>query len=88
MPASCGVHLQPLPTVVLSVSVRGKVCGHVFLGNDPNLRYLRTWAPTYRREAWFRALTDHSVSDWSFAEELSTTFLLERACAAYTLFRC
>lgn len=34
-----------------------------FLGSDPNLQILRAWAPTYRREAWFRALADHSVSD-------------------------
>ena len=56
-----------------------------FLGSDPNLKRLRAWAPTYRREAWFRALADHSVSDLSFAEELSATFLLERR-ARHTLF--
>ena len=56
-----------------------------FLGSDPNLKRLRAWAPTYRREAWFRALADHGVSDLSFAEELSATFLLERR-ARHTLF--
>ena len=49
-----------------------------FLGNDPNLKNLRAWAPTYRREAWFRALTDHGVSDLSFAEQLSNIFISER----------
>ena len=56
-----------------------------FLGSDPNLKRLRTWASTYRREAWFSALADHGVSDLSFAEELSATFLLERR-ARHTLF--
>ena len=49
-----------------------------FLGDDPNLKLLRTWAPTYRRETWFRALADHGVSDLSFAEQLSDIFLFER----------
>ena len=49
-----------------------------FLGSDPNLKKLHTWAPTYRREAWFRALTDHGVKDLSFAKQLSDVFLSER----------
>ena len=49
-----------------------------FLGNDPNLKRLRAWAPTYRREAWFRALADYGVSDSSFAEQLAAIFLSER----------
>ena len=49
-----------------------------FLGEDPNLKCLRTWAPTYRRETWFRALADHGISDLRFAEQLSDIFLLER----------
>ena len=56
-----------------------------FLGNDPNLKSLRMWAPTYRRETWFRALADHSVSDVSFAEQLSTAFMSERR-ARHILF--
>ena len=56
-----------------------------FLGSDPNLKRLCAWAPTYRREAWFRALADHGVNDLSFAEELSATFLLERR-TRHTLF--
>ena len=56
-----------------------------FLGNDPNLKSLRTWAPTYRREAWFRALADHGVSDVSFADQLSTAFMSERR-ARHVLF--
>ncbi len=49
-----------------------------FLGNDSNLKNLRMWAPTYRRETWFRAIADHGISDVSFAEQLSTTFMSER----------
>ena len=49
-----------------------------FLGKDPNLKRLRAWAPTYRREAWFRALAEYGVSDPPFAEQLSSTFMSER----------
>ena len=49
-----------------------------FLGNDPNLKSLRAWASTYRREAWSRALADHGVNDLSFAKRLSDVFLSER----------
>ena len=56
-----------------------------FLGNNPNLKILRMWAPTYRRETWFRALADHVVSDVSFAEQLSITFMSERR-ARHILF--
>ena len=50
----------------------------LFLGSDPNLKTLRAWAPTYRREAWSRALADHGVNDSGFAERLSAIFWLER----------
>lgn len=49
-----------------------------FLGDDPTLKRLRTWAPTYRREAWSRALADYGVKDLRFSEQLSTTFMSER----------
>lgn len=49
-----------------------------FLGSDPNLKRLCAWAPTYRREAWFRALADHGINDLLFAEQLSGIFLIER----------
>ena len=49
-----------------------------FFGDDPTLKKLHAWAPTYRREAWFRALTDHGVNDLSFAERLSDVFSSER----------
>ena len=56
-----------------------------FLGDDPNLKNLRTWAPTYRRETWSRALADHGVNDLSYAERLSGVFLVERR-KRHTLF--
>lgn len=49
-----------------------------FLGNDPNLKRLRRWAPVYRRETWFRALADYNVQDLPFAEQLSAIFISER----------
>ena len=50
----------------------------LFLGDDPTLKKLHAWAPTYRREAWCRALTDHGLNDLSFAERLSDVFSSER----------
>ena len=49
-----------------------------FLGDDPTLEKLHAWAPTYRREAWDRALTDHGVNNLAFAEWLSDVFASER----------
>jgi putative hydrolase of the HAD superfamily len=49
-----------------------------FLGDEPNLRALRAWAPTYRRESWTRALVEHGIDDLPFAERLSETFPRER----------
>ena len=56
-----------------------------FLGSDSNLKRLRAWAPTYRRETWFRALIDYGISDLSFAEQLSDIFMSERR-ARHTRF--
>ncbi len=49
-----------------------------FLGGDPNLKILREWAPTYRREAWSRALAEYGVCDVPFAEQLAAGFQEER----------
>ena len=49
-----------------------------FSGDDPNLKVLHQWAPTYRREAWERALADQNVCDLSFAEQLAAVFPVER----------
>lgn len=49
-----------------------------FEGNNPNIRWLREWSPTYRREAWRHALADQQVDDADLAEELGERFAAER----------
>ncbi len=49
-----------------------------FLGDDPNLKTLREWAPAYRREAWSRALAEHGITDVPLADELAEAFQDER----------
>lgn len=49
-----------------------------FTGADPNLRFLHAWAPTYRRDAWTRALATHGINDGEFAAELADAFIVER----------
>ena len=49
-----------------------------FLGDDPHLKALREFAPTYRRDSWTRALADQGVDDAGFGEELAETFREER----------
>jgi putative hydrolase of the HAD superfamily len=49
-----------------------------FEGEEPNMRALRTWSPTYRREAWRLGLVDEGIDDIALAEELAERFPLER----------
>ena len=42
------------------------------------MRWLRAWAPTYRREAWRLALAEQGVEDAALAEELGERFARER----------
>ncbi len=49
-----------------------------FEGEHPDVRALRDWSPTYRREAWSRALADQEVEDGQLAEELAERFIVER----------
>ena len=49
-----------------------------FTGDTPELRKLRAWAPTYRREAWRHALAHHGVNDPAYAEHLAERFRHER----------
>ncbi|HEY5196005.1 MAG TPA: HAD family hydrolase [Solirubrobacteraceae bacterium] len=49
-----------------------------FEGDDESVSALRAWSPTYRREAWTRALADARVHDDPLAEELGETFGVER----------
>lgn len=50
-----------------------------FEGQGDRFAFLRGWAPTYRRDAWARALADVGVSDPAFAEEISRHYQAERA---------
>jgi len=45
-----------------------------FHGADENLRFLRDWAPTYRRQSWHGALRKLGIDDVDFAAELAETF--------------
>ncbi len=49
-----------------------------FEGEQPDVRWLREWAPRYRREAWNLALADQGVHDPMLAEELGERYGTER----------
>lgn len=49
-----------------------------FAGEDENLVWLRNWSPTYRFEAWSRALKDLSVDDKKLAQMLADEFVETR----------
>lgn len=49
-----------------------------FEGDDANVRSLREWSPTYRRETWILALAEQGVNDVALAEELGQRFAIER----------
>jgi phosphoserine phosphatase len=49
-----------------------------FEGDAPDVRALREWSPTYRRESWGLALTDQGVDDPALAAELAERFGEER----------
>jgi putative hydrolase of the HAD superfamily len=49
-----------------------------FEGDDDNARWLRHWAPRYRRETWRAALADHGADEPELAAELGERFAAER----------
>jgi putative hydrolase of the HAD superfamily len=49
-----------------------------FEGDDPTVRALRSWAPTYRQRSWKAALADQGVHDDDLAEQLGELFGIER----------
>ena len=55
-------------------------------GETPELAQLRVWAPTYRREAWARALADCRINDHTLAEALAATFFLHERPARHAVF--
>ena len=48
-----------------------------FEGEEPNVQWLRKWAPRYRREVWNLALADQGVQDPMLAEELGEKYDIE-----------
>lgn len=49
-----------------------------FEGDDLDVRALREWSPTYRRDAWGLALADQGIDDTALAAELAERFGEER----------
>lgn len=49
-----------------------------FEGDHPDVRALRQWSPTYRRESWRLALADQGVDDARLADDLADRFGTER----------
>lgn len=49
-----------------------------FDGEDENLKILRSWTPTYRKQAWHNTLLESGVDDIEFAEYLSNEFQKQR----------
>jgi putative hydrolase of the HAD superfamily len=45
-----------------------------FTGEDPNLKALRNWSPTYRYKSWQTALRRHGIDDTRLAAELAEIF--------------
>jgi putative hydrolase of the HAD superfamily len=56
-----------------------------FDGEEPDVRRLRAWSPTYRYEAWRLALADQGIDDASLARDLGDRFITERR-ARYEVF--
>jgi len=48
-----------------------------FEGEEPEVQWLRKWAPRYRREVWNLALADQGVHDQMLAEELGEKYDIE-----------
>jgi putative hydrolase of the HAD superfamily len=49
-----------------------------FEGDNENLRILRDWAPSYRRNSWLEALAIHGIRDDELAHEMAETFPIHR----------
>ena len=49
-----------------------------FEGDNENLNILRSWTPTYRKQAWYNTLLESGIDDIEFAEFLSLEFPKQR----------
>jgi len=45
-----------------------------FYGEDENMKILRSWVPTYRKQAWHNTLLESGIDDPDFAQYLSEEF--------------
>ncbi|MFN6474538.1 MAG: HAD family hydrolase [Nostoc sp. SerVER01] len=45
-----------------------------FIGNDPNLKFIRERIPTYKYEVWSNALAEFQINDSIFVQELVDLF--------------
>ncbi len=61
----------------IGISSREGLWG-AFTGDEPNLNILREWIPSYRIDAWTRALADVGIDDPAMARELADFFLADR----------
>lgn len=72
-------HKSPERPYVVSIGISSweALWAH-FEGDNENLRILRAWAPTYRKQAWHNALLRCGLNDPDFAQYLSDEFQKER----------
>ena len=75
---NCGEPPTTSTTANPSASAPGKASGPASPATRPSFQRLHAWAPTYRREAWRRALAHHGVDDPAYAEHLAERFRHER----------
>lgn len=61
----------------IGISSREGLWG-AFTGDEPSLGILREWIPSYRDDAWTRALSDVGVEDPAMARELGDFFHADR----------
>ena len=49
-----------------------------FEGDDPNLKILREWGPSYRLDSWHNSLRKCGIDDIEFATQLANAFVINR----------
>jgi len=66
----------------IQVSYLEALCAD-FIGDDPRLKDLHTWAPTYRKQSWYLALLDQGIDHIVLAEKLGEKYRVERRNRCY-----